>query len=174
MKGKDTQNTNQKTLYRHQVILEIVQEGKLKTQIEIGEELNKRLSYRNMDIVSPATVNRDFKKLKLIKEDDDDYYSIPNHMMKKQEKETIKEILMRNSKSEIQDNLDFFVIKTEEGMSDYIGLKIASVYDEALVGYIPGRNFALLIAKDSSSAEVVKTELRSLIRGISPVAVPEP
>lgn len=150
---------------RRDLILQILSgEKRYNSQTELLEYLNLKLKEKGLNSIATATLSRDFGKLGIVKGIDGNYI-IPDLTKIRQDKQSLADLFMKNPDTTLFGKLDFFMISTEEGMSQYIGRKLISVYSNELLGFIPGNNFVLMISKEGSKAEDLKGELSKLIQG---------
>ncbi len=133
---------------RHIKILSIIQEQDIRTQEELAKILNDD-GYN----VTQATVSRDIKDLKLIKETNEEGFSV--YRISKNNSEVISERLitvLRQSYISSDTAENILVIKTLPGMAQAAASAIDTYDFENLVGTIAGDDTIFVAMKSQKAA----------------------
>ncbi|MFO7612360.1 MAG: arginine repressor [Clostridia bacterium] len=145
---------------RHIKILSIIQEKEIRTQEELADTLNKE-GYN----VTQATVSRDIKDLKLIKETGENgvsYYSAG-----RSNKEVISERLITVLKqSYVSSNTaqNLLIVKTLPGMAQAAASAVDAFDFPDLVGTIAGDDTIFIATKNNEAALGIMAFLNSELR----------
>lgn len=146
---------------RHQMILKLVNEGRIDTQESLLEALAQ-----NGFVVTQATVSRDIRDLALIKTitPDGSYkYSIPS--LKKAEIKSSSVVLGFINDAVI--SVDYaghtVVVKCHSGMAQAVCAKLDDTGIENVVGTIAGDDTVFMLMRTENDAERLLKELNSII-----------
>ena len=136
---------------RQKLILNIIKEKDIKTQGELVEELERR-----GHIATQATVSRDIKNLKLIKEIgvNGSVYKISNNMNKEitNNKQVLKDIF---SSTVVKiDNVDYLIVlHTRPGGAPNLAFYLDQENIEGIIGTIAGDDTILVILNSKVLSE---------------------
>lgn len=134
---------------RHDCILEIIQEMAISTQEELQKELRKR-GYE----VTQATVSRDIRRLRLVKQqtaDGRNVYAVST-VQEDRERDRLLRVL-RDSVRSVESAQNILVIKTEAGMAMGSAAAIDGLSISGIVGCIAGDDTIMAVLKTTVAAE---------------------
>lgn len=134
---------------RHDCILEIIQEMAISTQEELQKELRKR-GYE----VTQATVSRDIRRLRLVKQqtaDGRNVYSVST-VREDRERDRLLRVL-RDSVRSVESAQNILVIKTEAGMAMGSAAAIDGLSISGIIGCIAGDDTIMAVLKTTVAAE---------------------
>lgn len=144
---------------RHDAILKLIKDKSIETQQELTEALSS-LGFN----VTQATVSRDIKELRLLKQlNQNGRYSYtensPHH-----EKSTADNMSLIFSKSvtEIDYALNTVVIKTLTGMAQGAAAVLDSFHNPDFLGSIAGDDTIFVITRSESAAQSLCSKLKNL------------
>ena len=146
-------------LKRHEKILEIINEKPITTQEELVEELN-RVGFK----VTQATVSRDIKELRLVKELSPSgryRYAPASHDETGEHSERLRKIF-KESVVSCDTAMNIIVIKTLPGLAMAASSALDGMDIPALVGSVAGDDTAFLAMRDVRSAESFCEEIKKL------------
>lgn len=145
---------------RHQMILRLVNEGRIDTQESLLEALAQ-----NGFVVTQATVSRDIRELALIKTitaDGSYKYSIPS--LKKSEKSSSAVLgFINDAVISVDYAGNTVVVKCHSGMAQAVCAKLDDTGIENVVGTIAGDDTVFMLMRTESDAERLLRELNSII-----------
>ena len=134
---------------RHDCILEIIQEMAISTQEELQKELRKR-GYE----VTQATVARDIRRLRLVKQqtaDGRNVYAVST-VREDRERDRLLRVL-RDSVRSVESAQNILVIKTEAGMAMGSAAAIDGLSISGIIGCIAGDDTIMAVLKTTVAAE---------------------
>jgi len=134
---------------RHDCILEIIQEMSISTQEELQKELRKR-GYE----VTQATVSRDIRRLRLVKQqtvDGRNVYAVST-VREDRERDRLLRVL-RDSVRSVESAQNILVIKTEAGMAMGSAAAIDGLSISGIIGCIAGDDTIMAVLKTTVAAE---------------------
>ena len=145
---------------RQEMILKIIEEKAISTQVELVEALNEK-GFQ----VNQSTVSRDIKQLHLVKVPD--HWAGIRYAVQAQEKRQADDRLTRIFKEAIL-SIDYasnqVVIKTLTGSASTAAELIDRMDWTEVLGTIAGDNTILLIARTELDAKEVAESLRAFLR----------
>lgn len=143
---------------RLQTILSIIEENEISTQ----EEITEKLLERGFN-VSQATVSRDIKELDLIKTGADGGRSFYRKPATVQDEipQKIKDLFKQITVSIVSAN-NLVVVKTLNGNGGAVGMAVDRMNIPQILGTIAGDDTLLIVAKNSSDADIIVKVLRSV------------
>ena len=144
---------------RHNRILEIINEKEIETQEELAEEL-KASGFE----VTQATISRDIKILKLLKEQSMSgkyRYVAPT----KEERNLNDKLysILANSAISVEKVDKFVVVKTLTGAASAAAEAIDSLYSADIAGTIAGDNTIFILIRTEEKALELITKIRKII-----------
>ena len=144
---------------RQSAILEIISQKTIETQNQLLQELIKRGVSSTQ-----ATLSRDIKELRLIKEQGADgrsRYALPANPEPDSTAQRLRTIFREGVLSyDVAQNL--FVIRTLPGLASAACSAIDAVKIQGLVGTLAGDDTAFLAMRDEASAQALYQELEKL------------
>ena len=129
--------------------MEIIQEMAISTQEELQKELRKR-GYE----VTQATVSRDIRRLRLVKQqtaDGRNVYSVST-VREDRERDRLLRVL-RDSVRSVESAQNILVIKTEAGMAMGSAAAIDGLSISGIIGCIAGDDTVMAVLKTTVAAE---------------------
>lgn len=145
---------------RHDKILEIITSMDIETQNQLITELERR-GYKS----TQATVSRDMRELRLVKEMNASgvyRYVRPPKTEQDDHAEKLRAIFKQSVKS-FQNAQNLVVIKTLPGFANAACVAIETLDIDGLVGSIAGDDTAFLAMIDCDAAEMFCREIRNLM-----------
>ncbi len=146
---------------RQQVICEIIAEQDIETQGQMLEALRAR------GVTSTqATVSRDIKELRLVKEisPDGKYRYAPAGQDDATDAERRLMEIFREGCVSFDHALHTIVIKTLPGLASAVCGAVDAMYDENILGTVAGDDTSLLIMRNAASAERLCAQLRRMCK----------
>lgn len=144
---------------RHNKILEIIQSNNIETQ----EELIEKLKLSGFD-VTQATVSRDIRELKLLKQMSD--MGTYKYMVPQENSTENQHVYSRALASSIK-NVDCayndVVIKTYPGMANAVAVGVEALHETNILGCVAGDDCIIIVCKDTESAVNIVARVRRLI-----------
>ena len=134
---------------RHDCILEIIQEMAISTQEELQKELRKR-GYE----VTQATVSRDIRRLRLVKQQTEDgrnVYAVSTVREDRKRDRLLR--VLRDSVRSVESAQNILVIKTEAGMAMGSAAAIDGLSISGIIGCIAGDDTVMAVLKTTVAAE---------------------
>lgn len=134
---------------RHDCILEIIQEKAISTQEELQKELRKR-GYE----VTQATVSRDIRRLRLVKQQTEDGRNVYAVSTVREDRERDRLLrVLRDSVRSVESAQNILVIKTEAGMAMGSAAAIDGLSISGIIGCIAGDDTIMAVLKTTVAAE---------------------
>lgn len=134
---------------RHDCILEIIQEKAISTQEELQKELRKR-GYE----VTQATVSRDIRRLRLVKQQTEDGRNVYAVSTVREDRERDRLLrVLRDSVRSVESAQNILVIKTEAGMAMGSAAAIDGLSISGIIGCIAGDDTVMAVLKTTVAAE---------------------
>ena len=134
---------------RHDCILEIIQEKAISTQEELQKELRKR-GYE----VTQATVTRDIRRLRLVKQQTEDGRNVYAVSTVREDRERDRLLrVLRDSVRSVESAQNILVIKTEAGMAMGSAAAIDGLSISGIIGCIAGDDTVMSVLKTTVAAE---------------------
>ena len=134
---------------RHDCILEIIQEMAISTQEELQKELRKR-GYE----VTQATVSRDIRRLRLVKQQTEDGRNVYAVSTVREDRERDRLLrVLRDSVRSVESAQNILVIKTEAGMAMGSAAAIDGLSISGIIGCIAGDDTIMAVLKTTVAAE---------------------
>ena len=134
---------------RHDCILEIIQEMSISTQEELQKELRKR-GYE----VTQATVSRDIRRLRLVKQQTADGRNVYTVSTVREDRERDRLLrVLRDSVRSVESAQNILVIKTEAGMAMGSAAAIDGLSISGIIGCIAGDDTIMAVLKTTVAAE---------------------
>ena len=147
---------------RHNKILEIIQNYNIETQ----EELIDKLKLAGFD-VTQATVSRDIRELKLLKQMSDmgTYkYVVPKE--NGNENQHVYSRALASSIKNVDSAYNDIVIKTYPGMANAVAVGLESLHEPNILGCVAGDDTILIVTQDEDCARMLSEQVHDLLRGI--------
>ncbi len=144
---------------RHNKILEIIENYNIETQ----EELIDKLRLAGFD-VTQATVSRDIRELKLLKQMSDmgTYkYVVPKNNAA--ENQHVYSRAIASSIKSVESSLNNIVIKTYPGMAQAVAAGVDSLHETDILGCVAGDDCIIIVTRDPESAIDIASRIRKLI-----------
>ena len=144
---------------RHNKILEIIENNNIETQ----EELIAKLRLAGYD-VTQATVSRDIRELKLLKQMSDmgTYkYVVPKSHAS--ENQHIYSRAISNSIKSVASSYNDIVIKTYPGMAQAVAAGVDSLHEADILGCVAGNDCIIIVTRDTESAVAISQRITKLI-----------
>ena len=142
---------------RQTVILEIIQQNAVETQGQLLELLQQR------GVVSTqATVSRDIKELRLVKEvgPDGTYRYVQVNQDEMSDADRRLQEIFREGCVSFDHALHTVVIKTLPGLASAVCGAMDSMFDENILGTVAGDDTGILIMRNAAAAERLCAQLR--------------
>lgn len=143
---------------RHEIILDYIKSNNISTQEEIIEKLKE-----NGFNVTQATISRDIKELKLIKE----HYGKNNTRYAVSEKndndDNFKMIFARSALI-VEEAVNIVVIKCYSGTANAACIALDGMSLEGIVGTIAGDDTIFAACKDSDYAHKIKNHISAMLK----------
>lgn len=145
---------------RQNVILEIITQQNIETQNQLLEELKRRGIFSTQ-----ATLSRDIKDMRLIKETGPDgrpHYAQP---VKREERshDTRLQKILKESVLSLDLAQNILVMKTLSGLASGACSAIDGMHLKGVVGTLAGDDTAFLAMRDTDCAKSLLTELKALL-----------
>ncbi len=150
---------NEMKIKRHNKILEIIENYNIETQ----EELIEKLRLAGFD-VTQATVSRDIRELKLLKQMSDmgTYkYVVPKS--NSSENHHVYSRAIASSIKSVESSFNDIVIKTYPGMAQAVAAGIDSLHETDILGCVAGDDCIIIVTRDAESAVDIASRIRKLI-----------
>lgn len=144
---------------RHNKILEIIENYNIETQ----EELIEKLKLAGYD-VTQATVSRDIRELKLLKQMSDmgTYkYVVPKS--NGTENQHVYSRAIAGSIKNVEASFNDIVIKTYPGMANAVAAGVDSLHEADILGCVAGDDCIIIVTRDPESAVDIASRIRKLI-----------
>jgi len=144
---------------RHNKILEIIENYNIETQ----EELIEKLRLAGFD-VTQATVSRDIRELKLLKQMSDmgTYkYVVPKNNAN--ENQHVYNRAIASSIKTVESSFNDIVIKTYPGMAQAVAAGVDSLHEADILGCVAGDDCIIIVTRDPESAIDISSRIRKLI-----------
>jgi len=144
---------------RHNKILEIIENYNIETQ----EELIEKLKFAGYE-VTQATVSRDIRELKLLKQMSDmgTYkYVVPKN--NPTENHHIYNRAIASSIKTVESSYNDIVIKTYPGMAQAVAAGVDTLHETDILGCVAGDDCIIIVTRDTDSAVEIANRIRKLI-----------
>ncbi len=144
---------------RHELILNFIKENNVSTQEEIITMLSK-----NGFNVTQATISRDIKELKLIKEHygkNETRYAVSE---KSDNDDNFKHIFTRSA-LKVDTAMNIVVIKCYSGTANAACIALDNMNLNGIVGTVAGDDTIFAACKESETAEKVSEFIQSMLKG---------
>jgi len=144
---------------RHNKILEIIENYNIETQ----EELIEKLRLAGFD-VTQATVSRDIRELKLLKQMSDmgTYkYVVPKSNAS--ENQHVYSRAIAGSIKTVESSFNDIVIKTYPGMAQAVAAGVDSLHEGDILGCVAGDDCIIIVIRDPEAAVDIASRIRKLI-----------
>jgi transcriptional regulator of arginine metabolism len=144
---------------RHNKILEIIENNNIETQ----EELIAKLKIAGYD-VTQATVSRDIRELKLLKQMSDNgtyKYVVPKNNVS--ENQHVYSKALSNSIKSVDSSLNDIVIKTYPGMAQAVAAGIDALHEIDILGCVAGDDCIIIVTRDEDSATSISRRIIKMI-----------
>lgn len=144
---------------RHNKILEIIENYNIETQ----EELIAKLKLAGFD-VTQATVSRDIRELKLLKQMSDmgTYkYVVPKNNTS--ENQHVYSRAIASSIKSVDSSLNDIVIKTYPGMAQAVAAGVDALHEADILGCVAGDDCIIIVTRDEESAVAIAHRIVKLI-----------
>jgi len=144
---------------RHNKILEIIENYNIETQ----EELIEKLRLAGFD-VTQATVSRDIRELKLLKQMSDvgSYkYVVPKNGTN--ENYHVYSRAIASSIKSVEASFNNIVIKTYPGMAQAVAAGVDSLHEGDILGCVAGDDCIIIVIRDPEAAVDIASRIRKLI-----------
>ena len=144
---------------RHNKILEIIENYNIETQ----EELIAKLKLAGFD-VTQATVSRDIRELKLLKQMSDMgayKYVVPKNNTN--EHHHVYTRTLSHSIKSVDSAYNDIVIKTYPGMAQAVAAGIDSLHETDILGCVAGDDCIIIVTRDTDSAVSIAHRITKLI-----------
>lgn len=144
---------------RHSKILEIVENYNIETQ----EELIDNLRLAGFD-VTQATVSRDIRELKLLKQMSD--MGTYKYVVQKNDGNDNQHVYSRalaSSVKTVESAMNNIVIKTYPGMAQAVAAGVDSLHEADLLGCVAGDDCIIIVTRDPDSATSIAGKITKLI-----------
>ncbi len=144
---------------RHNKILEIIDNFNIETQ----EELIAKLKLAGFD-VTQATVSRDIRELKLLKQMSDmgTYkYVLPKN--NPAENQHVYSRAITHSVKRVECSMNDIVIKTYPGMAQAVAAGVDSLHESDILGCVAGDDCIIIVTRDAESATAIAHRITKLI-----------
>lgn len=144
---------------RHNKILEIIENYTIETQ----EELIEKLRLAGFD-VTQATVSRDIRELKLLKQMSDmgTYkYVVPKNSVS--ENQHVYSRAIASSIKSVESSYNDIVIKTYPGMAQAVAAGVDSMHEADILGCVAGDDCIIIVTRDTESAVEIASRIRKLM-----------
>lgn len=144
---------------RHNKILEIIENNNIETQ----EELIAKLKLAGYD-VTQATVSRDIRELKLLKQMSDmgTYkYVVPKNNTS--ENQHVYSRAIANSIKSVDSSQNDIVIKTYPGMANAVAAGVDSLHEADILGCVAGDDCIIIVTRTTESAVAIAHRITKLI-----------
>ena len=144
---------------RHNKILEIIENYNIETQ----EELIAKLKLAGFD-VTQATISRDIRELKLLKQMSDmgTYkYVVPKNNTG--EHHHVYSRAIASSIKSVDSSYNDIVIKTYPGMAQAVAAGVDSLHEADILGCVAGDDCIIIVTRDTESAVAISHRITKLI-----------
>ncbi len=144
---------------RHNKILEIIENYNIETQ----EELIEKLRLAGFD-VTQATVSRDIRELKLLKQMSDmgTYkYVVPKNNTS--DNQHVYTRAIASSIKTVESAFNDIVIKTYPGMAQAVAAGVDALHENDILGCVAGDDCIIIVTRDTESAIDIASRIRKLI-----------
>jgi len=144
---------------RHNKILEIIDNYNIETQ----EELIEKLKLAGFE-VTQATVSRDIRELKLLKQMSDmgTYkYVVPKNNAP--ENQHVYSRAIASSIKNVESSFNDIVIKTYPGMAQAVAAGVDSLHEVDILGCVAGDDCIIIVTRDPDAAVEIANRIRKLI-----------
>lgn len=144
---------------RHNKILEIVENYNIETQ----EELIAKLKLAGFD-VTQATVSRDIRELKLLKQMSDmgTYkYVVPKN--NSPENQHVYNRALSGTVKSVETAMNIIVLKTYPGLAQAVAAGIDSLHENDILGCVAGDDCIIIVTRDPDSAVAISYKIQKLI-----------
>ena len=146
---------------RQNVILEIIAQQNIETQNQLLEKLSERGIFSTQ-----ATLSRDIKDMRLIKETGPDgrpHYVRPPRQQERSHDSRLQKILKESVLSlDLAQNI--IVMKTLSGLASGACSAIDGMHLKGVVGTLAGDDTAFLAMRDNGCAQTLLDELKELLK----------
>lgn len=142
---------------RQSAILDIIANEDIETQSQMLEALAKRGCASTQ-----ATVSRDIKELHLVKSSNPDGHSYYTQASEEELNGTISRLeeIFREACISVEHALHTVVIRTMPGLASAVCAAIDNMDDDCILGTVAGDDTALIILRNTSSAERLCNQFR--------------
>ena len=144
---------------RHNKILEIIETNNIETQ----EELIAKLKLAGFD-VTQATVSRDIRELKLLKQMSDmGTYKYVVSKSSSTENQHVYSRAIANSIKNVDSSMNDIVIRTYSGMAQAVAAGVDALHESDILGCVAGDDCIIIVTRDEESAVAIAHRIRKLI-----------
>lgn len=142
---------------RQNIILEIISEQQIETQGQLLEALEARGISSTQ-----ATVSRDIKELRLVKEVSPDgrYHYAPAGQEENSDAARRLEEIFRGGCVSFDHALHTVVIKTLPGLAMAVCAAVDAMWDDSILGSVAGDDTCIIVMRNAASAERFCAQLR--------------
>ena len=144
---------------RHNKILEIVENYDIETQ----EDLIEKLKVEGFD-VTQATVSRDIRELKLLKQMSETgtyKYVIPK--AGSADNSHVYSRALAGSVKSVEFALNNIVIKTYPGLANAVAAGVDAMREKDILGCVAGDDCIVIVARDVESAEQITAKIQKYV-----------
>ena len=143
---------------RHNKILEIIENYNIETQ----EELIAKLKLAGFD-VTQATVSRDIRELKLMKQmsDTGSYKYVVSRSSG--DNQHVYNKAITNSIRSVDFSLNNVVIKTYPGMANAVAAGIDALHESNILGCVAGDDCIIIVTRNTDDAEDLTRRMQKMI-----------
>ncbi len=144
---------------RHNKILEIIESCNIETQ----EELIAKLKLSGFE-VTQATVSRDIRELKLLKQMSDTgtyKYVLPKNT--NNENRHVYSRALSSSIKSVDYSLNDIVVKTYPGMAQAVAAGIDALHEAEILGCVAGDDCIIIVTRDAESSAAIAHRITKLI-----------
>lgn len=144
---------------RHNKILDIVENYDIETQ----EELISKLKTEGFD-VTQATVSRDIRELKLLKQMSDmgTYKYVIPKAGTTDDSHVYSRALAGSVKS-VDFSMNDIVIKTYPGLANAVAAAVDGMHEKDLLGCVAGDDSIIIVARNTEAAEEISAKIRRYV-----------
>lgn len=145
---------------RHELILEFIKNNNVSTQ----EEILTMLSNNGFN-VTQATISRDIKELKLIKEHygkNETRYAVTEK--KDSSNDNFKAIFKRSTLS-VDSAMNIVVIKCYPGTANAACMALENIHLEGVVGTLAGDDTIFVVCREMNATHIVIDSINAMLKG---------
>ncbi len=140
------------TKRRHIQIIELVNAGKVKSQLSLAKKIH----------ASQATISRDFDYLGIERDPNRGFYALTPQTLKEEQRKRLQRVVTEEVK-QVYAQPAVFALKTSPGHARSVAVTVEETYKDDIFGTITSEDTTLIITKDEDTAKRITKELCEIL-----------